>query len=82
MKPKNILLGFDGKLKIADFGLARTIVMPNKPLTQEVITLYYRPPEILLGNYFYNESVDMWSIGCIFYELSALKPLFKYNDEI
>ncbi len=72
LKPQNILLGRDGKLKIGDFDLARQVSGENKKLTHEVVTLYYRPPEILLGYEVYTDSVDIWSIGCIFYELVAL----------
>ena len=77
LKPSNILLGVDDKLKIADFDLARRVAIGHKKLTHEVVTLYYRPPEILLGYTFYTNSIDMWSLGCIFYELAALKILFK-----
>jgi serine/threonine protein kinase len=49
LKPQNILLGQDDNLKIADFGLARAIQIPYKPLTNEVVTIWYRAPELLLG---------------------------------
>ena len=53
-----------------------------KKLTHEVVTLYYRPPEILLGYEIYTDSLDMWSVGCIFYELAALQILFKSTNEM
>ena len=63
-------------LKIADFGLARGFGIPTKGFTHEVVTLWYRSPEILLESKDYCEHVDMWSIGCIFAELVSLRPLF------
>ncbi|CAJ0906650.1 7915_t:CDS:10 [Entrophospora sp. SA101] len=72
----------DGNLKIADFGLARATSVPVKPFTHEVITLYYRAPEILLGSSYYAYQVDIWSIGCIFAEMSNLFPLFPGDSEI
>ena len=82
LKPSNILFGLDGMLKLGDFDLARQVPLGHKKLTHEVITLYYRPPEILLGYEFYSDSVDMWSVGCIFYELAALQVLFKSDNEL
>jgi serine/threonine protein kinase len=67
---------------LADFGLARAFSVPMKPFTHEVVTIWYRAPEILLGATEYSIAVDMWSVGCIFYELCKLKPLFNGGDEI
>ena len=65
------------ELKIADFGLARTYSIPQRPYSQDVVTLWYRAPEVLLGSIEYNTGIDVWSIGCIFAEMVTLKPLFK-----
>lgn len=69
LKPQNILITEDHVLKIADFGLARIISSPLKTLTHEIETLWYRAPEILLGDKNYHFGVDIWAIGCIFAEL-------------
>ncbi|CAD5116300.1 DgyrCDS5206 [Dimorphilus gyrociliatus] len=82
LKPQNLLVTSDGKIKIADFGLARMIQIPSRKYTHEVITLWYRSPEILLGTDFYCPSVDIWSLGCIFAEMPTGKPLFPADSEI
>lgn len=69
LKPQNILIDGDGNVKIADFGLARSFTVPLPSLTHEVVTLWYRPPEILLGQKIYSPSIDIWSIGTIFGKL-------------
>ena len=53
-------------MKLADFGLARTYSIPIRPYSEEVVTLWYRAPEILLGSMDYSTPIDIWSIGCIF----------------
>jgi cyclin-dependent kinase len=63
-------------LKLADFGLARGFGVPVKNYTDEVVTLWYRPPDVLMGSKTYSTSVDIWSIGCIFAEMVTKKPLF------
>ena len=68
-------------LKIADFGLARTFGIPSKSFAHEVITLWYRPPELLLGCQNYSSAVDMWSVGCIIAEIANLRPLFPGKKE-
>ena len=71
-----------GILKIADFGLARAFSVPIRPYTHEVVTLWYRAPELLLGSIEYSTPVDVWSIGCIFVEMATKKPLFPGDSEI
>ena len=66
LKPQNLLIDSKGNLKIADFGLARSFTVPLPSLTHEVVTLWYRAPEILLGEKVYTPSIDIWSIGCIY----------------
>ena len=72
----------NGKIKLGDFGLARAFGIPIKTLTHEILTLWYRAPEILLGQREYSTPVDMWSIGLIFYEMSHRRPLFAGDSEI
>lgn len=81
LKPQNILVNKD-TIKIADFGLSRAFGLPFENLTHEVVTLWYRAPEILLGSLNYTISIDMWSIGCIFAEMIQKKPLFMGDSEI
>lgn len=68
-------------MKLADFGLARASGIPVKSYTHEVVTLWYRPPDVLLGSKNYTTSIDIWSIGCILAELVNMKPLFAGNSE-
>jgi len=82
LKPQNILIDAEGTLKLADFGLARAFTIPIETLTHEVVTLWYRAPEILLGGKHYSVGVDIWSIGCIFAELVTKQPLFPGDSEI
>ena len=69
MKPQNLLVNANGLLKIADFGLARAFGLPLRNYTHEVVTLWYKAPEVLLGSKYYTTAVDVWSIGCIFAEM-------------
>ncbi|CAO2646141.1 Cyclin-dependent kinase 3 [Lemmus lemmus] len=69
LKPQNLLINEFGAIKLADFGLARAFGVPMRTYTHEVVTLWYRAPEILLGSKFYSTAVDLWSIGCIFAEM-------------
>lgn len=64
-----MLITSDGILKIADFGLCKEISLPNKPMTLEVQTLWYRAPEIILGSQCYTQAIDVWSAGVIIMEL-------------
>lgn len=82
LKPQNLLINGDGNLKLADFGLARAFGVPLRTYTHEVVTLWYRAPEILLGGRQYSTGVDMWSVGCIFAEMCTRKPLFPGDSEI
>ncbi|KAE8338036.1 hypothetical protein BDV24DRAFT_138949 [Aspergillus arachidicola] len=82
LKPQNLLINRDGSLKLADFGLARAFGVPLRTYTHEVVTLWYRSPEILLGGPQYSTSVDMWSCGAIFAEMCTRKPLFPGDSEI
>lgn len=67
LKPQNLLLDKDkGILKIADLGLSRAFTVPLKSYTHEIVTLWYRAPEVLLGSTHYSTAVDIWSVGCIF----------------
>ncbi|KAJ3451412.1 cyclin-dependent-like kinase [Anaeramoeba flamelloides] len=80
LKPQNLLINQTGELKLADFGLARAFGIPMKAYSSEVVTLWYRPPDVLLGNQKYGTSVDIWGAGCIFAEMYLGKPLFKGRD--
>lgn len=82
LKPQNLLVNKIGILKIADFGLARTFGIQKKAYTHEVVTLWYRAPEILLGGEYCGTAIDMWSIGCIFAEMLMNTPLFPGSTEI
>lgn len=82
LKPQNVLLNRTGELKLADFGLARTYAIPLRVYTHEVVTLWYRSPEILLGSQVYSTQVDVWSVGCIFAEMASGRPLFTGDSEI
>jgi serine/threonine protein kinase len=83
LKPQNILISLTtGVLKLADFGLARAFVPPIRPFTHEVVTLWYRPPEILLGGRTYSLPMDMWGVGCIIAEMLTKRPLFPGDSEV
>lgn len=80
LKPQNLLINRKGDLKIADFGLARSFGAPVRSYSHEVVTLWYRSPDVLLGSRYYSTSVDLWSIGCIFAELILKRPLFPGSN--
>ncbi|PNH04838.1 Cyclin-dependent kinase C-1, partial [Tetrabaena socialis] len=83
LKASNILIDSKGTVKLADFGLARPYQADSDAgFTNRVITLWYRPPELLLGAVKYGGEVDMWSVGCIFAELLTGKPLFPGKDDV
>ncbi|KAJ6218367.1 hypothetical protein RDWZM_009524 [Blomia tropicalis] len=70
LKPQNLLINKNGELKLADFGLARAFGIPVRCYSAEVVTLWYRPPDVLFGAKLYTTSIDCWSAGCIFAELA------------
>lgn len=82
LKTSNILVHKSGKIALCDFGLARKYQIPKKALTQMVITLWYRPPELLFGESVYGPEVDMWSIGCIFGELLTKEAILQGRGEL
>eukprot|EP00051_Salpingoeca_urceolata_P019479 m.285169 g.285169 ORF g.285169 m.285169 type:complete len:408 (-) comp19430_c6_seq10:106-1329(-) len=82
LKPQNLLIDAKGTIKLADFGLARAFAIPVRPYTHEVVTLWYRAPEILLGQQQYSTAVDVWSLGCIFSEMIKGEALFPGDSEI
>ncbi|KAL3073746.1 hypothetical protein niasHS_015488 [Heterodera schachtii] len=76
LKPQNLLINRMGELKLADFGLARAQSVPTKTYSNEVVTLWYRPPDVLLGSTDYSTHIDLWGVGCILYEMLLHKPMF------
>ncbi|CAI4226164.1 unnamed protein product [Auanema sp. JU1783] len=82
LKPQNLLLDNDGVLKLADFGLARAKSVPSRTYSNEVVTLWYRPPDVLLGNTDYTTSLDMWGVGCIFAEICSGQALFPGTRDV
>jgi serine/threonine protein kinase len=83
LKPQNILIDKEGQVKLIDFGLARAFNLPLKDYTHEVVTLWYRAPEVLLGEKTYTPSIDLWSIGTIMAEMSErARPLLPGDSEI
>ena len=78
-----ILMNNRGEIKIADFGMARYFGdPPPQKMTQLVVTLWYRAPELLLGTENYGKPIDIWSIGCIFGELLTKEPLLQGKNEV
>jgi len=82
IKPENLLIGEDGQMKLADFGLAKVYGSPDRSLSHQACTLYYRAPELLFGARMYGPGADMWSVGCVFGELMKRVPLFPGESEI
>ncbi|KAI4149659.1 MAG: hypothetical protein LQ340_004510 [Diploschistes diacapsis] len=82
LKTSNLLMNNRGQMKMADFGMARYYGDPPPKLTQLVVTLWYRAPELLLGAEKYGSEIDMWSVGCIFGELLIKEPLLQGKNEV
>lgn len=83
LKPQNVLIDVKNhRLKLADFGLARAFSVPLRPYTHEVVTLWYRAPEILLGMAKYATPTDIWSLGCVVAEMATARALFPGDSEI
>ncbi|CAM9401450.1 unnamed protein product [Phaeothamnion confervicola] len=76
IKPANMLYTSNGVMKLTDFGLARAYGDRSAVLTANVVTSWYRPPELLFGAQYYGAAVDVWSVGCVFAELYLRRPLF------
>ncbi|GAM16915.1 hypothetical protein SAMD00019534_000900, partial [Acytostelium subglobosum LB1] len=76
LKPQNLLINRKGELKLADFGLARAFGIPVRTYSHEVVTLWYRAPDVLMGSRKYSTPIDIWSAGCIFAEMVTGRPLF------
>ena len=81
LKPQNILITEKDEVKISDFGLARGTGVPIQAYTNEVVSLWYRAPDILLGSKMYDNSIDLWSAGCIFGEMLLGKSLFEGKND-
>ncbi|KAI8819690.1 kinase-like domain-containing protein [Fimicolochytrium jonesii] len=83
LKPQNLLINQNKDLKLGDFGLARAFGIPVNTFSNEVVTLWYRAPDVLLGSRNYSTSIDIWSAGCIMAEMYSGKPLFpgKTNED-
>lgn len=81
LKPQNLLINSKMELKLADFGLARAFGIPVRSYTHEVVTLWYRAPDVLMGSRKYSTPVDLWSVGCIFGEMAGSKPLFPGTSD-
>jgi len=82
IKPSNCLLGENGTLKLADFGLGKLYGSPSTEMSPQAVTLWYRAPELLFGAKSYGPAADMWSVGCIFGELMLRAPLFAGKTEM
>ncbi|CAB1327974.1 unnamed protein product [Coregonus sp. 'balchen'] len=76
LKPQNLLISYLGELKLADFGLARSKSIPCQTYSSEVVTMWYRPPDVLLGSTDYSTALDIWGAGCIFIEMLQGTPAF------
>uniref|UniRef100_A0A8C6TAD4 Cyclin-dependent kinase 7 n=1 Tax=Neogobius melanostomus TaxID=47308 RepID=A0A8C6TAD4_9GOBI len=82
LKPNNLLLDGNGVLKLADFGLAKSFGSPNRIYTHQVVTRWYRSPELLFGARMYGVGVDMWAVGCILAELLLRIPFLAGDSDL
>jgi len=83
LKPKNLLISAQGQLKIGDFGLARVFaVNGGREYTNQVSTRWYKSPELLFGSVTYNQSIDIWAVGCIFAELLTSTTFIPGQSDI
>jgi cyclin-dependent kinase 7 len=82
IKPNNLLIAANGEIKLADFGLARSFADPYAAMTTQVITRWYRPPELFLKARYYSGAVDVWSVGCVFAELVLRIPFMAGATEM
>lgn len=81
MKSSNVLITRTGQLKLCDFGLARALAKTNQRYTNRVVTLWYRPPELILGDRMYGPPVDIWGAGCIMAEMWTRRPIMQGDTE-
>ncbi|QPG73312.1 TFIIH complex serine/threonine-protein kinase subunit kin28 [Brettanomyces nanus] len=81
LKPSNLLISPTGQLKLADFGLARALGSPNERFTSNVVTRWYRAPELLFGSHHYSTAIDVWAVGVIFAELMLRTPYLPGKDD-
>ncbi len=82
IKPNNLLVASDGQLKLADFGLTRSMGFQAQPMTSQVVTRWYRAPELLFGARYYTAAVDIWAAGCIFAELMLRTPFLVADTDM
>ncbi|XP_018573634.1 cyclin-dependent kinase 2-like [Anoplophora glabripennis] len=82
LKPQNLLVDKEGHIKLADFGLSRSFSLPTRTYTHEVVTMWYRAPELLLGSKLYCTGIDIWSLGCIMVEMLIKRAIFPGDSEI
>ena len=82
IKPANILVDENCNLILCDFGLARTLGTKKRPMTAHVVSRWYRAPEVILGNTSYDQSLDVWSVGCVLAELIGFTDQYRQNNQI